>query len=361
MRARSTVVVVVACLGVAFPSAAQAEFSKAIWGPAQLPAGNAACPTPTQPCSAFPVYKALGVDFLQFQIHWDEVAPTRPAHPRDPNDPAYSWEAIDPFVTEAATYGVGLAALIQRAPGWANGSRSAIWAPSNPKTFADFAYAASRRYPSVGRWMIWGEPSRAENFLPMRRDQPRGPRAYAALLDRAYVELKRANPRNLVIGGMTLNGGTVMPPQFIQMMKLPNGLPPRMDLWGHNPFDARYPRLHDGPLGRYRGFNDLDTLFAEIKAAYEAGHRKVPRLWLSEWTIASDRPLALFSGFFVSRREQAARLNAAYQIARRTGYVAGLGWFTLSDQSTAEGGAGWGLVDANGVPKPAFAAYRSLR
>ena len=360
MRRRALTTIAVVLLCAFLPATAQAKFVKAIWGPYQLPAGNAMCPNATQPCSAFPIYKTLGVDILQFQIHWDEVAPTQPTHPRDPNDPAYNWKAIDPFVTEAARYGVGLAALLQRAPGWANGSRSAIWAPTDPRTFADFAYAVSRRYPSVRRWMIWGEPSRAENFLPMRRGQAPGPRAYAALLDRAYAALKQANPANLVIGAMTLNGGTLKPPEFLARMKLKNGRPPRMDLWGHNPFDARFPRLHDAPLGLYRGFNDLDTLFEEIKGVYRAAHLKVPKLWLSEWTIVSDRPLPLFSGFFVSRREQAVRLKAAYQIAGRTGYVAGLGWFTLSDQTSEEGGAGWGLLDANGGKKPAFAAYQGI-
>lgn len=345
---------------LALPATAQAGFLKAIWGPTELPAGDAACPTATRPCSPFPVYRELGVEVFQFQIHWDEVAPTRPAHPRDPNDPAYHWGVLDRVVDEASEYGISLAALIQRAPGWANGGRPPIWAPTDPKTFADFAFAASRRYPSIRRWMIWGEPSRKENFRPIKPNQPLGPRIYAGLLDASYAALKQASPRNIVIGGMTLNGGTVMPPQFIQWMKLKNGRPPRMDLWGDNPFDARFPRLADEPLGRYRGFNDIDTLYAEIKAAYRAGHRKVPRLWLSEWTIVSDRPLSLFSGFFVSRREQAIRLKAAYQIARRTSYVAGLGWFTLLDEPISEGGAAWGLMQADGKAKLAFNAYKSL-
>ncbi|HXS46539.1 MAG TPA: hypothetical protein VN756_03650, partial [Solirubrobacterales bacterium] len=284
-------------------------------------------------------------------------APIRPANPRDPADLAYHWGAIDKVVREASEYGVGLAALIQHAPGWANGARAAIWAPTSPQTFADFAFAASRRYPSIKRWMIWGEPSREENFRPMDSRRPTGTRIYAGILDASYAALKQASPSNIVIGGMTLNGGTVMPPQFLRWMKLPNGRPPRMDLWGDNPFDARFPRLADKPLGQFRGFNDVDTLYAEIKDAYRAGHRKVPKLWLSEWTIVSDRPLQLFSGFFVSRREQAIRLKAAYQIARQTSYVSGLGWFTLQDQAVDEGAAGWGLMQADGKPKPAFQAY----
>jgi hypothetical protein len=343
------------------PSIAQAKFLKAIWGPYELPAGDAACPSATKGCSPFPVYRELGVDVVQFQLHWDEVAPTRPANPRDPYDPAYHWGSVDSFVEQGRKYGIEMSALLDRAPGWANGHRPPIWAPKDPKAFADFAYAASKRYPDIHRWMIWGEPSRKENFRPLKPNQPLGARIYAGILDASYGALKAASKQNIVIGGMTLNGGTLKPPQWIKYMKLKNGRPPRMDLWGDNPFDARFPHLHDEPIGRFRGFNDIDTLFSEIRADYRKGHRKVPHLWLSEWTIVSDRPLQLFSGFFVSRQEQAIRLKAAFQIARRTPYVAGLGWFTLMDESPSEGeGAGWGLLQADGAPKPSFYAYKGL-
>ena|SRR6188472_637681 len=347
----------VAALAIVAP--VQAHMLKAIWGPAELPVESVACPTPTAPCSAFPTYKALGVDVYQFQIHWDEVAPKRPAEPRNPNDPAYDWSDIDPIVQAAVASGIRPAALIQHSPTWASGHRVPFWAPKKPEWYADFAFAASKRYPSIRMWMIWGEPSRGESFQPMRRGQPEGPRRYAELLDSSYVALKQASKGNVVIGGMTLNGGTIPPPQFLDWMKLKNGRPPRMDLWGHNPFDARFPRLHDKPLGNFRGFNDIDTLYHEIQTVYRKGGRKVPRLWLSEWTIVSDKPIPLFSGFFVSRKEQALRLNAAYQIADQTNYVAGLGWFTLLDEPWSPQSAAWGLMQYNGVPKPSFYAYQN--
>lgn len=345
----------VAALVIAGP--AQAAGLKAIWGPHELPAGNAACPDPAYRCSAFPTYRRLGVDVYQFQIHWDEVAATRPARPRDPDDPAYDWGEVEQIVRTAEGSGIQLAALIQRSPRWASGHRVPIWAPKNPRWFADFAFAASRRFPAIRMWMIWGEPSRGENFQPMRRGQRKGPRRYAELLDRTYAALKRAQRRNIVIGGMTLNGGTIPPPRFVQWMRLRDGRPPRMDLWGHNPFEARPPDLRDDPLGNYRGFNDIDTLFAEIRAAYREGRRKVPRLWLSEWTIVSDKPISLFSGYFVSRAEQARRVRRAYRIVQRTRYVAGLGWFTLLDEPWTPQSAAWGLMQYNGVRKPAYYAY----
>ncbi len=355
----SALIAALAALGASGPVARAAIPQKAIWGPTTLPAGSAICPD-TGPCSAFPVYRELGVDVFQFQIHWDEVAPQRPRHPRNPDDPAYRWDAVDAVVEAATANRVGLAAQVAQTPGWANGGRDQRWAPNHPGAYADFLAAASRRYPRIRRWMVWGEPSRAENFQPLRRGDRRGPRVYARLLDRAYAELKKVSPRNTVIGAMTFSAGAVPPPRFIEWMKLPNGRPPRMDLWGHNPYDGRYPRLSGEPEGSFRGFNDIDTLHSEIAEAYPAADRRSPGLWLSEWTV-SDTATDIFAGFHASRREQSVRLRAAYTIARRTGYVAAFGWFTLIDQPASEGGAGWGLLDAEGNPKPVFATYRSIR
>jgi hypothetical protein len=180
---------------------------KLIWGPGRLPNGS----------SAFPTYDALGVEVFQIQLRWPGVAPTRPANPRDPADPAYRWPAdLDYAVSQAKEHGMQVAVLVTHAPGWANGGRRPLWAPLRPADFADFLTAASRRYPSVRRWMIWGEPNRIDRFLPNRPNSPIGPRRYAILLDAAYGALKSVSPENIVIGGDTFTGGDVRPQQFIQ-------------------------------------------------------------------------------------------------------------------------------------------------
>ena len=43
--------------------------------------------------------------------------------------------------------------------------------PRRARDFANFAYAASRRYPRVHLWMIWAEPTRRANFLLLRRER----------------------------------------------------------------------------------------------------------------------------------------------------------------------------------------------
>lgn len=332
------------------PAAHGGQVEKAIWGPLELPDGS----------SAFPTYERLGVDVFQIQLRWADVAPGPPADPVDPDDPAYQWPAeLDRAIGEASRNGIELAVLVTTTPGWANGERSEIRAPDDVGDYADFLSAAARRYPQVRRWMIWGEPNRSDRFLPNVADDPVGPRRYAELLDAAYGALERASSKNVVIGGNVYTGGDVKPPDFIRWMKLPSGRPPRLDWFGMNPYPFRFPDLADQPIpGGWRDLSDLDTVGEELHADY----RPIgidPPLWLSEFTIQSDQDSRYFA-YHVSEEEQALWLKTGYATAQEAGDVKGLGWFTLLDQPSSAESANWGLMTAEGVPKPSFRAYASV-
>jgi hypothetical protein len=328
---------------LATPSAS-AGAEKAIWGPLTLPGGG----------SAFAVYRDLGVDTLQLAVDFASTAPTRPGRPTNPADPAYRWPAeVDRAITHARGVGMSIALVVQHSPPWANGGRSPIHAP-NAHEFADFLTSASRRWPAVRRWMIWGEPDRVDRFQPNAVNSPVGPRAYAVMLDAAYTALKRASSSNIVIGGMTWTGGDVKPANFIRFLRLPNGQPPRLDWFGHNPFPFRFPDLrNEAILGGWRDISDLDTFSEELRQVYG---RRV-KLWLSEFSVQSDKASDDFT-LFVSRGEQARWVGAAYGIADALDSVAGLGWLGLLDEPPRAGSRNWGLLSAGGARKPAYAAYR---
>src|SRR5205085_2138319 len=100
-------------------------------------------------------------------------------------------------------------------PAWANGGQDRAGPPSNPKNFADFAYAASKKYPSVRLWMIWGEPNAA---LQWNR-QAGAPQYYSQILDAAYGQLKKRDKHNIVIGGNTFTAGDTRPVPWVQQMR----------------------------------------------------------------------------------------------------------------------------------------------
>ena len=330
---------------------------KAIWGPA----------TP----AAFATYDRLGVGIYQMSISWASIAPTRPRHPRNPSDPAYRWPAeVDSAIALARRHGIKVAVNLTFSPEWASGKKRRRWAPRHPGDFGDFAAAASRRYPRVRYWMIWSEPSRRRNFLPLasvhssrrlRRSEKRGPRRYARILDSSYVALNAVSPHDFVVGGLTIPGGDIRPLRYIQAMRLPNGKPPRMDLYGHNAYSPRLPKLSRRPAAPGTAdLSDLDTLTRWIdRYLARGGRNRRLRVFVSEYSLPTNRNDVL--PFWGNLRDQARYARAALRIDRRFRRFYTLGWYQLYDQPPQPNHlqVNWGLLDWRGNRKPAFYAFKN--
>lgn len=340
--------VVFACLIAITPGTAQA-FSKAIWGPAYVNGKN-----------QFPIYKRLHVSIVEEAINWADVAPTRPGDATNPRDRAYQWPlAIRQAINQARRYHMRVLLQIIGAPSWANGGKAWNWVPRRPKDFAAFATAAAREYPQVRLWMIWGEPTRAPNFQPLyaappaattlNRQQQIAPHNYARLLDAAYGALKGVSRKNLVIGGSTYTTGDISAWAWIKYLRLPNGHPPRMDMYGHNPFGWIEPSFSDPPSPQgVSQFSDLPRLASWIDRYL---HRGLP-LFLSEWTIPTA-PDDEFN-FYVDMPVAVQWIRDALRLSRGWNRIYALGWVHVYDDTPATSG---GLLTAAGKPKPTFYAF----
>ena len=301
------------------------------------------------------------------ELRWDEVATARPRDPADPADPAYAWPAhVADAVQQAGANGMEVALQLRGTPRWANGGRPPRWAPRKAQDFGTFAAAASRRFPAVRRWIVWGEPSKRANFLvagvPRRGPsyQHQVPRAYARMLDAAYAGLKSVNPANLVIGGNTYTVGDIRAPAFIRAMRLRSGRPPRLDLYGHNAFTLRRPDLaQPSALPGVVDFSDLDTLASLIDAnlGRTPTGRRIP-IYIPEFTLPTDHSNWEFN-FWVSRRVQADWLARALAIVRSSPRIVTLGWLSLYDDPPRprHDEVARGLIDYHGKRKPAFYAF----
>jgi hypothetical protein len=347
-----------------------------------LPAAGAAAAPSTQKLTwgpydeqAFDTYADLGAGLYALSINWARIAPTEPENPIDPDDPAYIWtSAVDVAIGNAEARGMHVVLVISGAPGWANGGRPWRWAPTNPHDYADFMAAAAKRWPQVRHWQVWGEPTRRENFMPLAKRakgidlnpaQRRGPRHYARILDAAYVALKGVSRANLVIGGNSFSGGDVRPLAFIKALRLPNGRPPRMDLYGHNPFGYRRPNLEAdqiNPEGGVADFSDLDVVARYLDRYLSRAGRNPGklRLFLAEYFVPTDHSNFEFN-YWVSRKTARNWLAAGFRIVRSWPRIYTLGWFDLYDE--APNGLGTevnrGLLTWEGHPKPAYYAFKN--
>jgi hypothetical protein len=256
--------------------------------------------------------------------------------------------------------------LVTATPSWANGGRGENYPPTRVGALAQFLTAASRRYPSVHLWMIWGEPDRRANFALVRRvpgrahkltpSEAKAPHVYAQMLDASYGALKGVSKRNLVIGGDTYSWGDIPVRLWIENLRLPNGRPPRMDFYGHNPFCYRDPNLSNppSPHGTF-DFSDLARLSRLVNSNLATRGHSI-RLFLSEWTIPTS-PLDSEFNFYVTLRVEAQWIRDAWRIVRSSPFIYALGWIHFQDDPPGKGSSG-GLLDYRGHPKPAYYAFK---
>jgi len=156
-----------------------------------------------------------------------------------------------------------------------------------------------------------------------------------------------------VIGGMSYTTGDISTRQWIDNLKLPNGRPPRLDLYGHNPFSFRKPNLTNPPSPQeVVDFSDLGRLSKLVNRKLRR-HNRI-KLFLSEFTIptATDSEF----NFHVTLDTQADWIRSALSIARTTPSIFALGWIHLIDGDPA--GTSGGLLDAQGMKKPGYFAFQ---
>jgi len=302
---------------------------------------------PEAPAKRVQILQKLGVDLVRLTLRWDTVAPTAPADPRNPNDPAYRWDLYDSILQRLYAAHISVLLSLWGTPAWANLDQKPNYAPMDPAALGSFAYAASVKYPWITRWTVWNEPN-ARLFLI-----PNSPSVYVTrLLNPAYRGLKSANPRNLVAGGVTSPRKTpsgVSPIAWIRGMRKAHAL---FDAYAQNPYPVR-PRETPSSGGCWRctevTMATLPKLIAEVKHDFGAGKR----IWLTEYGYNSKPPSKWLG---VSNTLQARYVGEAALRAYLSPRVDMLIHFLVRDEPNA---ARWtsGFYTSRGRLKPSFGAY----
>ena len=288
---------------------------------------------------------ALGAHLVRFTLRWDKLAPAPPATPRDPADTAYDWGLYETVLRALHAAGIAVVVTLYGAPAWANGGHPANWFPKDG--YADFAYAASKRFPWLHQWTIWNEPNGRTFAVPA------SPQAYVRqLLNPAYASLHQASSANVVAGGVTSPRKTpsgISPLAFMRGMKAAGA---RLDAYAHNPYAVS---SQETPFHAPCAHCDVLSManLPEIRADVTRYFGAATPLWLTEYGYQTNPPDRLLG---VSYALQARYVGqAALRVSEQAG-VTMLIHFLVRDEPSV-GGFQSGLFTAGGTAKPALHAY----
>jgi Glycosyl hydrolase catalytic core len=290
----------------------------------------------------------LGVDVVRYTLRWDAIAERRPASPRDHGDFAYDWSGADAVLRGLRRHGVQPLVTLYGTPRWANGGFAPNRAPTSTRTFGDFARAAASRYSWVRLWAIWNEPNRSQWLQPVSAVT-----YVRKLLNPAYGQIHAVIPSARVGGGMSApraGAGGLSPVTWIKEL---GKLGARLDAYAHHPYPGQ-PQV-ETPWGP--GCSTCTTIaMADLERLVRLVHKNLgrTRIWLTEFGYQTNPP-DIFLG--VSQAKQAEYIASAARRVQLAPFVDMLIYFLVQDDAADEG---WqsGLITANGVKKPAYAAFR---
>lgn len=244
-----------------------------------------------------------GLGWMKQQFPWSEIEP-KPGRFWDDKYNQDSWDKYDRIVSLAEKYGIRVIARLDNTPEWARdaGTNTAT-PPSNPDTYANFVYAFVKHYKGRVQFIqIWNEPNLRGEWGG-KIDSA----AYAALLKRAYVRAKEADPNIVVLSAplaQTLEQGDRGLDETVYLRQLYQaGIAGYFDILFANGYGLDQPP-EAPPAPGVLNFRRIELLRGIMEANGDANKA----VWLNEygWNAApSDFPPNKLTWSRVSEEQQA--------------------------------------------------------
>ena len=319
----------------------------------------------------------LGANVLRTYVAWNQVAPTRPENPGDPNDPTYDWRFHDSLVQTARARGVQVLMTIWATPEWANDGAGDSAAPSDLQDLVDFSFALATRYsggldgiPAVRLFSVWNEPNLNRFLTPQFDANGRSvaPATYAGMYRAAYLGLKSGNPEARVAilevsprgrdrPGENPARDSHSPGRFAELVAEACAGACEFDAVAWHPYT---PSLGGTPSSKVRWPNanlpELDRFARSLVSWFELD--ELPRLWITEYGHQTNPPRE--GG--ATPEQQADYLEEALRVSDASGLIDMFIWFIYQDDPTSEPvhwEAAGGLIDREAQPKPSYERLRA--
>jgi hypothetical protein len=303
----------------------------------------------------------------RIDILWANVAPTPPANPTNPNDPAYDFSRLDTIFSGLAAAGITPIVSTYDTPDWAIAGRNVPhlteYNPSAPRpaAFGEFMRAVANRYngnfrptgaaeplPRVRHFEIWNEPNLKGFFSVNGRSTLAG---YKGLVKAGYKQLKLGNPRAIVIagvGGPRSSTGNGNVSAKVWMNGLVNDKSVKFDAYSQHIYPSKGPTFRSPAYDRaFPTWNSLDEIYATLDKK-----RKGMKLYVTEagYTTATT-PFRNVKVTFAQQKLFLKQLFALPDV--KSPRLAAVVWFNLQDNVNWPGG----LLTATGAKKPSYNAF----
>jgi murein DD-endopeptidase MepM/ murein hydrolase activator NlpD len=319
-------------------------------------------------------FRALGIQWVRWQVDWAVVEPTRT------EPPSYHWNKVDEQMLNLTGAGLRPLVIVSTNPDWAASTTCGPHDKLADETpFVQFVQALVERYdgdgdyngdgaadgaplPNIREWEFYNEPDWDDKEWNMVGGcWGRHAKEYAQMLRAVHPVAHAANPTvRVVLGGIAgedigVNTRTGQPHfafsrhgsaqannDFMRQI-LAAGAGPYFDALNFHHYAAFDKYWASWGVGIQGKINWLNERLAAAKVSPKP-------VLVSETGLRSD-PTPI-DGVPGSLDEQARFVVKTHARAASAG-VETLIWFTYQDLK----GEAWGLIDSDGKPKPAYATY----
>jgi polysaccharide biosynthesis protein PslG len=282
----------------------------------------------------------LHATVVRTEVPWSALEPTGPGQI---NPTALS--SLDRLMSDAAAHGIRVIAFVDSTPCWASSAPAPLlrkcmpgasgkanaWPPTNPSYYASVVSYLARRYgPQLAAIEVWNEPDQAnEDYFA----GPEKARRYAAILRAAYPAIKQADPSVPVLAGSLVGYNGV----FLRALYAAG-------IKGY--YDGIAVHFYSLTLASLRSFRAVQVANGDTKP-----------LWLDEfgWSSCWPRYRIQEEQACVTPQIQARNVTDMFRLLSGARYVAADVLYKLQ----SSGAESFGVVDAGGARKPAFAALGS--
>ncbi len=279
--------------------------------------------------------KSIGMTTVRVDASWANG---------EPSQGSFDWSTLDTIMASVRKVGMTADLIIDACPPWAaaDGASGQFAQPANPSQFGAWAGAVAARYGTkgAGYFEIWNEPNNSQFWSPSP-----DPAAYTADLEAAYAAIKAADSSSVVMSGGLAPGASnstyqaIDPVTFLKDMYA-SGAQGNFDAVADHPYT--FPA--DPNTDSQGNWGEMDQTRPSLRSLMTAHGDGAKKIWITEFGAPTGN---------VTDAQQATELTQAITAAKHTSWIGAFYIYTWSDQ---DGGEGFGLLDSNGKPKPAYTA-----